>query len=318
MKELEPTVRCEAGWKRPSTLLAAWEVARRFPLAYRLYLSLPASLVRQPVRFYRAGYYRRLRLRLQARYNSRALASIIVSQSLRFQMLYDLNSGHDLEMFVMSTRNELYEPEIVRWIRRELPPGGMFIDIGCNNGYFSVLASQIVGSSGSVWAFEPNPQAGKRARANFELNNAQNVRIYELALGDEPGLTNFFVDALDDGLSRIIDGHRAERSGPELSVQVETLDNLLTQSPKPTLIKIDVEGSEFKVLTGMARLLQSPACPVLIVEWNPAYADTALFDFLTRRFRLYISDNDGGSEREVTARQPDHLPHCNLLCRPRT
>ena len=57
---------------------------------------------------------------------------------------------------IMSSRT--YEPHVTKVIRRELNEGEIFLDLGANIGYFSMLASSIVKNKGKVLAFEPNPQ----------------------------------------------------------------------------------------------------------------------------------------------------------------
>src|SRR3569832_897765 len=75
-----------------------------------------------------------------------------------------------------------------RLFRELITPGMVVIDVGANIGYFSLLASTLVGAEGSVHAFEPDPLNCKFLRKNVRLNRAANVKVVQAALSsnDEP------------------------------------------------------------------------------------------------------------------------------------
>jgi len=60
------------------------------------------------------------------------------------------------------------EPGVDRVLREKLKKGDTFIDIGAHIGYYSILARNIVGESGKVIAFEPNPESYKLLKKNCE------------------------------------------------------------------------------------------------------------------------------------------------------
>lgn len=57
----------------------------------------------------------------------------------------------------------VWEPHLTNWIGQQLAPGDTFIDVGANVGYFSLLASRLVGKSGVVVAIEPSPTILRRS-----------------------------------------------------------------------------------------------------------------------------------------------------------
>jgi hypothetical protein len=78
----------------------------------------------------------------------------------------------------------LWEPEITRWIERALQPGDGFIDVGANIGYFSLLASKLVGERGAVVAIEPSPELFAALEAHVARNGAGNVRMASVAASE--------------------------------------------------------------------------------------------------------------------------------------
>ena len=156
-------------------------------------------------------------------------------------------------------------------------PGGIVVDVGAYIGLYSLRAAIIVGNKGLIIAFEPNPNAYCWLLKNIELNNAENVRAYNTALGDSESALDFYtVTKGNIGASSLMKQH-IENSGSRVEsyvktqIPVTTLDNLYYKSKvfegKPIdLIKIDVEGFELKVLTGLKRLLHERLIERLVVE----------------------------------------------------
>jgi FkbM family methyltransferase len=163
--------------------------------------------------------------------------------------------------------DEPYEPEMSAAIRRLLGPGDVFLDVGANIGYFSVLAGTIVGDTGHVAAFEPHPVALATLRSAIAVNGLSGVvHVVEAAVGSAEGTTPLFLS--DDPVLSTIDPARSpardhftfDRS---IDVRQITLDAWLGErqelAPRIRAIKIDVEGAEADVVNGMRRTLA--ACP---------------------------------------------------------
>jgi len=163
--------------------------------------------------------------------------------------------------------------EIVLILERLLREGDLYVDVGANIGYMAVSASRAVGADGLVLAVEPEPRMRAKLLQNVELNCANNVRIIPMALGDEIGTTHFSV-ATEEGLSRIDHGKGANPCMvllEKIEVAVTTLDALVEElaiGRHIRLVKIDVEGYEYAVFKGAAKLLQR-ATTIFIFESNP-------------------------------------------------
>jgi FkbM family methyltransferase len=163
--------------------------------------------------------------------------------------------------------DEPYEPDMALAIRRLLRTGDVFLDVGANIGFFSVLAGCIVGETGRVVAFEPHPDALATLRAAIAVNGLSAiVDIVEAAVGNAMGTVRLFLSddpvlsTLDPARSPARDHFTFDRS---IEVRQLTLDGWLAErqhlAPRIRAIKIDVEGAEADVVHGMRRTLA--ACP---------------------------------------------------------
>lgn len=150
-----------------------------------------------------------------------------------------------------------------RVMQRVLGPGAVFVDVGANIGYYTRLASTLVGPTGHVHAFEPLPSALPLLAANTE--GRAHVTVQPLAVGAQAGELDFYVRPMGDTSS--LEPHPdAER----IRVRVTTLDAELAGLPRLDLLKIDVEGYELEVLQGARELIRTHQ-PVVYFEFLVAY-----------------------------------------------
>lgn len=170
-----------------------------------------------------------------------------------------------------------YESETTRIILDQLKPGGVFVDVGANHGFFTIIAGLRVGSSGSVYAFEPNPAVLRQLERHVEENGLQgSVHSLGIALSNEDGGTlKLFLsqDSYNSGLSSILPLEDKVQGG-QLNL------SRFVQAPRRSfdawaagadlrridLMKIDVEGAEELVLDGMVRTLKDNPPGAIIIE----------------------------------------------------
>jgi FkbM family methyltransferase len=152
------------------------------------------------------------------------------------------------------------EPEVQEVLVEHLPPGATFVDVGASVGFFSLLAGRLVGPEGRVVAFEPQPAAVASIRRNVRLNSFDMVEVLEAIVSSRTAQAALV--GIGKATAHVARG--GDRHG--LTVRATTLDDHFggRLSP-PVVVKIDVEGHERDVLTGMRRLLQRSS-PVLLVE----------------------------------------------------
>jgi FkbM family methyltransferase len=168
----------------------------------------------------------------------------------------------------------VWEPKPTAAFESLLSPGDVCVDVGANVGYFTLLASRLVGPEGHVYALEPEPQAYEALCSNLELNAVSNVTALALAAGAEARLAPLFVPPAGN-LGRV-----SLRRQPDLPasreelVSVRTVSSLVSgaELERLRLVKIDVEGYEVEVLRGLEELLEAGVRPAVLVEVH-AYAD---------------------------------------------
>lgn len=167
----------------------------------------------------------------------------------------------------------VWEPDITRFIERRLQRGDVFIDVGANVGYDSLVAASVVGHEGGVVSIEASPRIHAMLRDNIERNaSLRNIRTVLFAAGSARGEVTVHRGP-EQNLGRTT---TSARSGyePEATVQSLPLHEMLTDDEitRARLVKIDVEGGEDQVLAGMMTFLERcPASTELLVELTPRW-----------------------------------------------
>jgi FkbM family methyltransferase len=150
-----------------------------------------------------------------------------------------------------------YEPALAALL--QTLEGGTFVDVGANVGFITVRAARSLGQRGRVIAVEAHPVRFEFLQRNLRLNRLSNVRAVACALGAEEGMASLYdVDPTLGPRPRDASLLRPAR-GRAFDVRLRTLDAVLAELGDPadvSLVKIDVEGYESRVLQGMARTLE--------------------------------------------------------------
>jgi FkbM family methyltransferase len=165
---------------------------------------------------------------------------------------------------------QAFEPAVRNEIERVAAGGVNVIDIGANIGYYSILASRLIGPAKRVFSFEPQASMVTQLRRNIALNALSNVEVFPFALADVPGTVTFHVPPEGlESLGSIYASGRFEVT-KTFEVEAQRLDDVMKKldNPKIGLLKMDAEGAELLILRGATELLSSPHKPVLIFEAN--------------------------------------------------
>lgn len=162
-----------------------------------------------------------------------------------------------------------FEPNEFNFLDRLLKPGMVFVDVGANDGYYTLFASRRVGPQGRVVSVEPSSRERGHLERNLARNGIGNVEIVPAALGAAAGHADLHlahgVHTGHNTLGRFAHDDvvpaRVER------VPLETLDAVVTRLalPRVDVVKIDVEGGEANVIAG-ARTMLAAMRPVLMME----------------------------------------------------
>ncbi|GJG89033.1 hypothetical protein tb265_42140 [Gemmatimonadetes bacterium T265] len=160
----------------------------------------------------------------------------------------------------------VWEPNLTSLLMRRLAPGDVFVDVGANMGYFSLLASRLVGDAGGVVAFEASPATYAVLAEDVAMNRATNVRAVNVAVSDRPGTLALYSGPSDN---RGATSLHAERGGRfEANVRAAPLLDLLEpeERARVRLMKIDVEGAELPILLDVLEHLgdYSPRMEVVV------------------------------------------------------
>ncbi len=162
-----------------------------------------------------------------------------------FRMLLDGLSFMDLEVYRQYKQTGLYEKDISLYIMKNLNVAGIFEDVGANSGYYSLLASTIVGEKGRVYSFEPDHKTFNRLVRNVELNSMVNVNALNIALSSFDGEGELSVSQTSDGLNSLKPIPLVKQ---KVKIKVRKLDTVL--NGEIDIIKIDAEGSTLDIING--------------------------------------------------------------------
>ena len=195
------------------------------------------------------------------------------------------------------------EPALTRLLLDRLRPGMVFVDVGAQYGYFALLASRLVGPSGRLVAFEPGREAARLLRRN--VGHIDQVVVEQVAVTDRTGTARLLdfgpkQSALNTVLdaARVPPGERARLRPQPYDVRTVSLDDYVAEHDlRPDFVKLDAEGAELSILSGMRATLREFAPMVALetgdYEGMASPPTTASIDLLERMdYRPF--DLDGG------------------------
>lgn len=183
-----------------------------------------------------------------------------------------------------------WEMWVTEAMMRVVRPGMTALDIGANLGFYTLLLADLVGPSGRVLAFEPNPAIADRLRRSVAVNGfASTTDVHAVALGTATGEIAMELVREQPGGGRVVeitDDNRAT------VVPVRRLDDI-PGAMDADFIKLDVEGAERLVWDGMGGLLARARPLTLFIEFTIGrHADARGFldQMLGHGFSLGIID----------------------------
>jgi FkbM family methyltransferase len=210
-----------------------------------------------------------------------------------------------------------YEPAslslVLRLMRQE---PGLFIDVGAHFGWYSCAVA--AADTSRVISIEPNGACGAALRRNIELNRLRNVALFTGAVGAEFGCVRMVQRAPSNSGTTAVARPDEAGGDPTSFVATVPLDDLLARvvrpSVRPVVLKLDVEGYEREVLSGLD--FAGPFRPQnIIMEFAPELAGvtwggfSGVAEFFTAKsYRLH--DVLGRP-----LRKPQDLPEANIWAR---
>jgi len=189
---------------------------------------------------------------------------------------YQLIVPNDDSLFYVREVEEVY-------LRPSL--GDVVIDVGAHYGFYTLLTSKIIGKSGCVLAFEPNPANFQGLLKNIQLNESTNVKAINVALGNFDGKTKLYLWNDTGGHSTVF------KRQNWMLVEMRKLDDMIEASKlrkvKGMLIKIDAEGAELKVLEGAMNTIKAFKPKLTIAAYHYNNEIKQIIQYLKRTAPFY-------------------------------
>lgn len=151
---------------------------------------------------------------------------------------------------------------------QHLHPGDVYVDVGANIGYYTLVAAQRVGLEGKVIAYEPDTDNFSLLQANVNRNHLSQVSCFNLALSDRNAVGQLYLSEDNFGDHRIYVSADDRKSRTITLVNGE--EHVLQQTTRIDFLKIDTQGYEFFVVNGLARLIEKNRSHLrMILEFCP-------------------------------------------------
>ncbi|MCK4364516.1 MAG: FkbM family methyltransferase [Thermoplasmatales archaeon] len=194
---------------------------------------------------------------------------IVIKKIDNFKMMLDIKNdlGLSKELFLRNKR-EIYLTDYLK-NSNILRDGDICLDIGANKGYYVLIESKIVGSKGKIYAVEPVSENFNYLSKNIKLNSLKNVELFKLALGDKNRNAKINI-AYKHNWSSLKPIKNEEIIRTEDIIE-STIDTFLEDKKIPTLIRMDVEGYEYKIIKGMKKSLKNNI--KILMEIHPHLID---------------------------------------------
>ncbi len=191
-----------------------------------------------------------------------------------------------------------HEDEIVEQFSPKI--GDTVIDVGAAFGFYTILASKRVGQQGKVVAIEPQPDSFEMLNRNIRLNKLTNTRTLNYAVSSKKATLKLY------STYSVIQERARQSLQSYIEVRADTLDNLLRHVGIDLVnwIKIDVEGAEYKVLTGAKEILSANKPISILVEIHGKDTYGPVIELLkSNNFNIEFEKTYQNGEKHVLARK---------------
>jgi FkbM family methyltransferase len=164
------------------------------------------------------------------------------------------------------------EPEFMDLLTAEVSNDDIFFDLGCNIGYVSLLAAKLI-ETGKIYCVDPDPLNCAAIRESIRINKLdERFSVDECAIAGVSGVLKFHLSS-HSNMSSLIEMKNSVNSRDVLAY---TFDDYIRDKASPSFIKMDIEGAEIDVISGMKRFLGSAKRAKILMEIHPdVYAEGA-------------------------------------------
>lgn len=155
------------------------------------------------------------------------------------------------------------EYKLARWFIRNLKAEDSFYDAGASYGFYTMLAAEFIGPRGEIHAFEPLPEIHA-----WLARNAPGARVVNAALWDRSGTAALYINPVSDSANTLEPGVAGAQGARSVEVSCTTLDEYAKEGRPPTVIKIDVEGAEKRLIEGGLKTLRASRPAIAMEIWS--------------------------------------------------
>lgn len=206
----------------------------------------------------------------------------------------------------------------MKLIRQNLTRTDTFLDIGANIGQHGLYASNFCKD---VYSFEPIERLYNQLLLSIEKNQFQNVRAFNIGLGDESKEVAIYSDTSNMGGSSVLFNKGKYK---EQIIKIRKLDDFLPNSvTQVNMMKIDVEGFEWEVLVGAEKVLEKYRPKILLEYSLPLYNQISksrgedIYNILSKNYQeIYNVGLDLEIKKRISSYSDlkDLTHHTNLWC----
>ena len=201
------------------------------------------------------------------------------------------------------------EKQEIRLLLDHLAPGDVAVDVGAHKGAYTYWMQNAVGSTGRVYAFEPQPVLARRLQALAQAAGSETIVVENLGVSSSAGTMQLNVPGTGSSPGASLEPGAAGEGAQSYPVEVITLDDYFDEATagRVRLIKCDAEGHELEVFRGAERMLRKGR-PTLLFECERRHRASGsvgeVFSWLEDLgFRGFFIDRDG--PKDITGFQPD-------------
>ena len=200
-------------------------------------------------------------------FKSRELISYdrdIIKYSTNFGFEIYLNMKDNLICKPIS-QGVIYEKHVTETFQNSLKSGMTLLDIGANVGWYSLFAANFLNDTCNIYAFEPFSENIKLLMASLVENNFDSIKVIQSAAGNELGIASFGASNGNGQCKQI--NREINSILKSETVNMIRIDDLIKE--KVDLIKLDIEGGEYKALSGALSILKNSK-PIIFSEFTPS------------------------------------------------
>lgn len=218
---------------------------------------------------------------------------ILIEDNDKNNIILDLNDNMVSREILF---NGEWEPHIKSFFRSRVKTNSNFVCLGGHIGCHLPIISALVGPSGQIHCFEPNPDTLKFLHMNIRVNNLQNILVHQKAAFSENTKLKFvaYDKGQNTGHSHILPQNTDKVANSHCyTVDAVRLDDYLKDLDKIDILHMDIEGAEAEAIYGAQDLIKRSDEILIIQEWSPAFVekysnvDSYLKFWVDNKFNFY-------------------------------